>query len=318
MKHDHYDVVIIGGGPAGLAVAVGASAAGLEKILLLERHPRLGGILNQCIHLGFGLRYFKEELTGTEYAARYMKTFGQTGTQVKTASFVHKLTAEKQVTFVSPEGEFTVSAENIVLATGCRERTREMLTIAGTRPSGIFTAGLAQEMVNIHGLQPGRNVVVIGSGDIGLIMARRMTLEGAKVHAVLEILDHLSGLTRNKIQCLDDFGIPLYLQHETLEIMGNDRVEAVRYRDNASGKEHVLPCDTLLFSVGLIPERDLLIDAGVEPGNGIYVVGNADYVHDLVDGVTKDGEKLGRSLGNGLFRKSKVKKEQSRPHHPAS
>jgi thioredoxin reductase len=318
MKHDHYDVVIIGGGPAGLAVAVGASAAGLEKILLLERHPRLGGILNQCIHLGFGLRYFKEELTGTEYAARYMKTFGQTGTQVKTASFVHKLTAEKQVTFVSPEGEFTVSAENIVLATGCRERTREMLTIAGTRPSGIFTAGLAQEMVNIHGLQPGRNVVVIGSGDIGLIMARRMTLEGAKVHAVLEILDHLSGLTRNKIQCLDDFGIPLYLQHETLEIMGKDRVEAVRYRDNASGKEHVLPCDTLLFSVGLIPERDLLIDAGVEPGNGIYVVGNADYVHDLVDGVTKDGEKLGRSLGNGLFRKSKVKKEQSRPHHPAS
>jgi thioredoxin reductase len=318
MKHDHYDVVIIGGGPAGLAVAVGASAAGLEKILLLERHPRLGGILNQCIHLGFGLRYFKEELTGTEYAARYMKTFGQTGTQVKTGSFVHKLTAEKQVTFVSPEGEFTVSAENIVLATGCRERTREMLTIAGTRPSGIFTAGLAQEMVNIHGLQPGRNVVVIGSGDIGLIMARRMTLEGAKVHAVLEILDHLSGLTRNKIQCLDDFGIPLYLQHETLEIMGKDRVEAVRYRDNASGKEHVLPCDTLLFSVGLIPERDLLIDAGVEPGNGIYVVGNADYVHDLVDGVTKDGEKLGRSLGNGLFRKSKVKKEQSRPHHPAS
>jgi NADPH-dependent 2,4-dienoyl-CoA reductase/sulfur reductase-like enzyme len=318
MIHDHYDVVIIGGGPAGLAVAVGASAAGLKKILLLERHPRLGGILNQCIHLGFGLRYFKEELTGTEYVARYMKTFGQTGTQIKTASFVHKLTSEKQVTFVSPEGEFSVSAENVVLATGCRERTREMLTIAGTRPSGIFTAGLAQEMVNIYGIQPGRNVVVIGSGDIGLIMARRMTLEGAKVHAVLEILDHLSGLTRNKIQCLDDFGIPLYLQHETLEIMGKDRVEAIRYRDNTSGKEHVLPCDTLLFSVGLIPERDLLIDAGVEPEKGIYVVGNADYVHDLVDGVTKDGEKLGRSLGNGLLRKSKVKKEQSRHHHLSS
>jgi thioredoxin reductase len=297
IEDDHYDLIIIGGGPAGLAVAVGASAGGVKKILLLERHPRLGGILNQCIHLGFGLRYFKEELTGTEYAARYMKVFGQTGTQVKTASFVHKLTAEKQVTFVSLEGEFTVSAENIVLATGCRERTREMLAIAGTRPSGIFTAGLAQEMVNIHGIRPGRNVVVIGSGDIGLIMARRMTLEGAKVHAVLEILDHLSGLIRNKVQCLDDFGIPLYLQHETMEIMGRDRVEAIRYRDNASGKEHVLPCDTLLFSVGLIPERDLLIDAGVEPGNGIYVVGNADYVHDLADGVTKDGEKLGRSFG---------------------
>jgi thioredoxin reductase len=297
IKNDHYDLIIIGGGPAGLAVAVGASDAGLNKILLLERHPRVGGILNQCIHLGFGLRYFKEELTGTEYAARYMKIFAQTGTRVKTASFVHKITADKRVTFVSPEGEFTVSAENIVLATGCRERTREMLTIPGTRPSGIFTAGLAQEMVNIHGIRPGANVVVIGSGDIGLIMARRMTLEGAKVHAVLEILDHLSGLIRNKIQCLDDFAIPLYLQHETLEIMGRDRVEAIRYRNNASGKEHVLPCDTLLFSVGLIPERDLLIDAGVEPGNGIYVVGNADYVHDLVDGVTKDGEKLGKSLG---------------------
>jgi thioredoxin reductase len=297
MNHDHYDVVIIGGGPAGLATAVGASAAGLKRILLLERHPRLGGILNQCIHLGFGLKYFKEELTGTEYAARYMKIFGQTGTQVKTASFVHKLTAEKQVTFVSREGEFTISAENIVLATGCRERTREMLTIAGTRPSGIFTAGLAQEMVNVHGILPGRNVVVIGSGDIGLIMARRMTLEGAKVHAVLEILDHLSGLIRNKIQCLDDFGIPLYFQHEPVEIMGKDRVEAIRYRDNATGKEHVIACDTVLFSVGLIPERDLLIDAGLEPGNGIYVVGNADYVHDLVDWVTKNAEKLGRSLG---------------------
>jgi thioredoxin reductase len=297
MNHDHYDVVIIGGGPAGLAAAVGASAAGLKKILLLERHPRLGGILNQCIHLGFGLKYFKEELTGTEYAARYMKIFGQTGTQVKTTSFVHKLTAQKQVTFVSPEGEFTVSAENIVLATGCRERTREMLTIAGTRPSGIFTAGLAQEMVNIHGVLPGRNVVVIGSGDIGLIMARRMTLEGANVRVVLEILDHLSGLIRNKIQCLDDFGIPLYLQHEPLEIMGKDRVEAILYRDNVTGKEHVIPCDTVLFSVGLIPERDLLIDAGLEPANGIYVVGNADYVHDLVDWVTRDAEKLGKSLG---------------------
>jgi thioredoxin reductase len=174
-----------------------------------------------------------------------------------------------------------------------------MLTIPGTRPAGIFTAGLAQEMVNIHGILPGKNVVIIGSGDIGLIMARRMTLEGAKVHAVLEILDHLSGLVRNKIQCLDDFGIPLYLQHETLEIIGKDRVEAIRYRDNTTGKENVMACDTLLFSVGLIPERDLLIDAGIEPGDGIHVAGNADYVHDLADWVTKDGEKLGRSLRNG-------------------
>lgn len=202
----------------------------------------------------------------------------------------------KEVTFVCTEGEFTVFARNIVMATGCRERTREMLTVPGTRPAGIFTAGLAQEMVNIYGVMPGENVVVIGSGDIGLIMARRMTLEGARVHAVLEILDHLSGLTRNKVQCLDDFGIPLYLENELLEIRGRDRVEAIRYRNNRTGEEKLLPCDTVLFSVGLIPEQDLLIDAGIEPGNGIYLVGNADYIHDYVDAVTTEAEKLGKSL----------------------
>ena len=299
LNYDHYDVIIIGGGPAGMAVAFGAARGGLNKILLLERHPRLGGILNQCIHLGFGLKYFKEELTGTEYAYRYKKMFDQTGTEVKTRSFVHRVTRQKEVIFVCPEGERTLSTDHIVLATGCRERTRDMLTIPGTRPAGIFTAGLVQEMVNIHGILPGKNVVIIGSGDIGLIMARRMTLEGAKVHAVLEILDHLSGLVRNKIQCLDDFDIPLYLQHETLEIIGKDRVEAIRYRDNVTGKEQGIACDTLLFSVGLIPERDLLMDAGIEPGNGFHVIGNADYVHDLADWVTKDGEKLGRSLRKG-------------------
>jgi thioredoxin reductase len=296
IKHDHYDLIIIGGGPSGMAVAVGAAEAGIEKTLLLERHSRLGGILNQCIHMGFGLRYFKEELTGTEYAFRYKKRFEKTGTEVSTRSFVHRLTPEKEVIFVCPEGEFLISGDHVVLATGCRERTREMLTTPGTRPAGIFTAGLAQEMVNIHGLLPGKDVVIIGSGDIGLIMARRMTLEGATVHAVLEILDHLSGLVRNKIQCLDDFGIPLHLSHEIMEIMGKNRVEAVRYRDNATGKVKEMACDTLLYSVGLIPERDLLIDAGIEPEKGFYVAGNADYVHDLVDRVTRDGEKLGKSL----------------------
>jgi len=279
-----------------MAVAVGAAEAGLRRILLLERHSRLGGILNQCIHVGFGLRYFKEELTGTEYAFRYKKKFEQTAAEVSTNSFVHTVHPEKKVTFVCPEGEFLVSGEHVVLATGCRERTREMLTTPGTRPAGIFTAGLAQEMVNIHGLLPGKNVVIVGSGDIGLIMARRMTLEGAKVHAVLEILDHLSGLVRNKIQCLDDFCIPLFLSHEILEIMGRDRVEGIRFRDNATGRVKEMACDTLLYSVGLIPERDLLLAAGIEPGDGYSVAGNADYVHDLVDWVSRDGEKLGRAL----------------------
>jgi NADPH-dependent 2,4-dienoyl-CoA reductase/sulfur reductase-like enzyme len=297
MDHRRYELIVIGGGPAGMAAAVGASWGGLKKILLLERLPRLGGILNQCIHQGFGLTYYKEEMTGTEYAARYRKLVYDRGIEVRASSFVHRITRRKEVTFVCTEGEFTISAKNIVMATGCRERTREMLTVPGTRPAGIFTAGLAQEMVNIYGVMPGENVVVIGSGDIGLIMARRMTLEGARVHAVLEILDHLSGLTRNKAQCLDDFGIPLYLEHELLEIMGRDRVEGIRYRDNQTGEEKLLACDTVLFSVGLIPEQDLLIDAGIKPGNGIYLVGNADYIHDYVDTVTREAEKLGKSLG---------------------
>jgi NADPH-dependent 2,4-dienoyl-CoA reductase/sulfur reductase-like enzyme len=296
MNSNHYDLIVIGGGPAGMAVSVGASSAGVKKVLLLERHPRLGGILNQCIHVGFGLKYFREELTGTEYAARYKKIFQKRDVEVRTSSFVHRITPQKELAYVSPQGESVVSADRIVVATGCRERTREMLTVAGTRPAGIFTAGLAQEMVNIYGVMPGKEVVIIGSGDIGLIMARRMSLEGAKVLAVLEILPHLSGLVRNKIQCLDDFSIPLHLEHEILEIIGKDRVEAIRYRENRTGKEREICCDTVLFSVGLIPERDLLIDAGIETGKGIYLSGNADYVYDTVDKVTREGEKLGKSL----------------------
>jgi len=279
-----------------MAAAVGAAKGGLKKIMLLERLPRLGGILNQCIHLGFGLSYFKEEMTGTEYAARYKEMVFERDIEARTSCCVHTITPQKEIVFVCADGEFTVSAKHIVMATGCRERTREMLTVPGTRPAGIFTAGLAQEMVNIYGVMPGKEVVVVGSGDIGLIMARRMTLEGATVHAVLEILDHLSGLIRNKVQCLDDFGIPLYLEHEPLEIIGRDRVEAITYRNNRTGEHKILPCDTVLFSVGLIPEQDLLIDAGMEPGNGIHLVGNADYIHDYVDAVTREAEKLGKSL----------------------
>jgi NADPH-dependent 2,4-dienoyl-CoA reductase/sulfur reductase-like enzyme len=297
MDHKRYDLIVIGGGPAGMAAAVGASEGGLKKILLLERLPRLGGILNQCIHMGFGLTYFKEELAGTEYAARYKRMVYERDIEVRTSSFVHRLAPKGKVIFVNSEGEYTVAAKSIMMATGCRERTREMLTVPGTRPAGIFTAGLAQEMVNIYGVMPGKEVVVIGSGDIGLIMARRMTLEGAKVHAVLEILDHPSGLIRNKVQCLDDFGIPLYLDHELLEIIGKDRVEAIRYRNNKTGRERTVSCDTVLFSVGLIPEQDLLIEAGIKPGSGIYLAGNADYIHDYVDTVTKEAEELGKSLG---------------------
>jgi NADPH-dependent 2,4-dienoyl-CoA reductase/sulfur reductase-like enzyme len=234
MNSRRYDLIVVGGGPAGMAAAVGAATGGLRKILLLERLPRLGGVLNQCIHLGFGLTYFKEEMTGTEYAARYKKMVHERDIEAMTSCFVHKITPQREITFVCADGEFTVSAKHIVMATGCRERTREMLTVPGTRPAGIFTAGLAQEMVNIYGVMPGKEVVVIGSGDIGLIMARRMTLEGAKVHAVLEILDHLSGLIRNKVQCLDDFGIPLYLQHELLEIIGRDRVEVQEQQDRGA------------------------------------------------------------------------------------
>jgi len=296
MDPKKYDLIVIGGGPSGMAAAVGASSNDVKSILILERMPRLGGILNQCIHLGFGLNYFKKEMTGTEYAARYKKMVYDKNIEIKTSCLVHKITGKKEVTFVSREGEFTVSASNLIMATGCRERTREMLTVPGTRPAGTFTAGLAQEMVNIYGVMPGKEVVIVGSGDIGLIMARRMTLEGAKVHLTLEIMDHLSGLIRNKVQCLDDFGIPLYLEHELMEIIGKNRVKAIRYRNNKTGKEKLISCDTILFSVGLIPEQDLLIDAGVTTGNGIYLAGNADYVHDLVDSVTKEAEKLGKSI----------------------
>jgi len=296
MDPKKYDLIVIGGGPSGMAAAVGASSNDVKSILILERMPRLGGILNQCIHLGFGLNYFKKEMTGTEYAARYKKMVYDKNIEIKTSCLVHKITGKKEVTFVSREGEFTVSASNLIMATGCRERTREMLTVPGTRPAGIFTAGLAQEMVNIYGVMPGKEVVIVGSGDIGLIMARRMTLEGAKVHLTLEIMDHLSGLIRNKVQCLDDFGIPLHLEHELMEIIGKNRVEAIKYRNNKTGKEKLISCDTILFSVGLIPEQDLLTDAEISTGNGIYLTGNADYVHDLVDSVTKEAEKLGESI----------------------
>ena len=294
-----YDLVIIGGGPAGMAVAVGAAEAGLRNSILLERQSCLGGILRQCIHVGFGLQKFHKELTGTEYAHEYQNILETYPVTVCTSAFVHTVTKDNRVSYISPEGEYEIYGKKIVVATGCRERTREMLTVPGSRPAGIYTAGLAQEMVNIYGVVPGRDVVVVGSGDIGLIMARRMTLEGSRVHAVLEIQDELSGLVRNRIQCLDDYGIPLLVNHTLLEIRGRDRVSSVVYKDLRTEKVTTLPCDTVLFSVGLIPEQDLLIDAGIEPGDSIYLAGNADHVYDLADNVTKNAEELGRNLANG-------------------
>ncbi|MDD5456306.1 MAG: FAD-dependent oxidoreductase [Candidatus Margulisbacteria bacterium] len=293
-----YNLIVIGGGPAGMAVAYSAYQAGLKKILLIERQAKLGGILNQCIHIGFGLHYFKEELTGTEYAARYRKLLLEADIEIVTSSFVVKVESPNIVTYINRSGEFSAQGKYLVLATGCRERTREMLTVPGTRPAGIFTAGLAQEMINLHGLLPGKKVVLVGSGDIGLIMARRLTLEGAKVLAVLEINKNLSGLIRNKIQCLDDFNIPLLCEHELLEIAGKNRVEGIRFIDRQNGTEKSLACDTILFSVGLIPEKDLLVDAGLEPDENLFVIGNAAYIHDLADKATKEAEELGKKIAD--------------------
>lgn len=294
-----YDLVVIGGGPAGMACAAGAARAGMKKILLLERQNRLGGILNQCIHDGFGLHKFRQELTGTEYAHAYREILSQYPVRVCTSSFVHTITKDNHIRFMNREGEQEIHGISIVVATGCRERTREMLTVPGTRPAGVYTAGLAQEMVNVYGVVPGKDVVIVGSGDIGLIMARRMTLEGACVHAVLEIEDALCGLVRNRIQCLDDYHIPLKVRHRLLEIRGKDRVSSVVYEDMNTGIITHLDCDTVLFSVGLIPEQDLLVDAGITPGTRVHLAGNADHVYDLVDNVTKDAEALGGKLAHG-------------------
>ena len=327
------DIVIIGGGPAGLAAAEAAVQAGARDVLILERDTRLGGILNQCIHNGFGLHTFKEELTGPEYAARFEARVRALQIEYRLGTMVLSISPEKTVTAVSrEEGLVTIEAKAVILAMGCRERARGALNIPGFRPAGIFSAGTAQRLVNMEGYMPGREVVILGSGDIDLIMARRMTLEGAKVRVVAELQPYSGGLKRNIVQCLDDYGIPLKLSHTVTEIHGKERVTGVTISavdENLKpipGTEEFYSCDTLLLSVGLIPENELSTGAGVALSRvtngpvvnesletnvpGIFACGNVLHVHDLVDYVSEEAAAAGRAaavyLQQGEQREDKV------------
>lgn len=315
---EKYNVVIIGGGPAGLAAAVSAYDAGERRILILERDEFLGGILNQCIHNGFGLHTFKEELTGPEYAERFAEQVRERGIEYRLNTMVLSLSADKIITAMNKsDGLFTVEAKAVVLAMGCRERSRGALNIPGFRPAGIYSAGTAQRLVNMEGYMPGKRVVILGSGDIGLIMARRMTFEGAKVLVVAELMPYSGGLKRNIVQCLNDYGIPLKLSHTVVDIEGKERVEAVTIAEVGPdlkpipGTEERYECDTLLLSVGLLPENELSRGAGVRISPvtngpvvnesletsipGIFAAGNVLHVHDLVDFVSEEAAQAGRN-----------------------
>lgn len=313
-----YEIAIIGGGPAGLAAACAAKEAGCGSILILERDREAGGILNQCIHNGFGLHTFGEELTGPEYAERYVDKVRRQGIECRLNTTVVDISPDKVITAMSRrEGLFTIEAEAVILAMGCRERSRGALSIPGFRPAGIYSAGTAQRLINIEGMMPGREVVILGSGDIGLIMARRMTLEGARVKLVAELMPYSGGLKRNIVQCLDDFGIPLRLSHTVIGIHGRERLTGVTIAETdhnrrpVPGTEERIDCDTLLLSVGLIPENELSRGMGLKmdpatggpvvgenletSADGVFACGNVLHVHDLVDYVSEEAASAGRN-----------------------
>ena len=336
---EHYEIVIIGGGPAGLAAAAAAYDEGARGILILERDHTLGGILNQCIHNGFGLHTFKEELTGPEYAERFEQMVRDRGIEYKLDTMVMDLSAERIVTAMNKtDGLFQIEAQAVILAMGCRERPRGALNIPGFRPAGIYTAGTAQRLVNMEGFMPGKKVVILGSGDIGLIMARRMTFEGAEVKVVAELMPYSGGLKRNIVQCLNDYDIPLKLSHTVVDIEGKERVEAVTIAEVGPdlkpipGTEERYECDTLLLSCGLLPENELSRAAGVEISRvtsgpvvnesletsipGVFAAGNVLHVHDLVDYVSEEAGQAGRNAAR--YVRGEMKGEENEPRVPVT